>query len=84
MTLKVEFLQFLKGQKKLEEVSIQNEKLSHELLGNYLSKSAWLSEIQHIPGHANLLPPHSFCKSLPYHCGHPNLMCTNFVDKLSL
>ena len=24
MTLKVEFLQFLKGQKKLEEVSIQN------------------------------------------------------------
>ena len=35
MTLKVEFLQFLKGQKKLEEVSIQNQKLSHELLGNY-------------------------------------------------
>ena len=53
MTLKVEFLQFLKGQKKLEEVSIQNQKLSHELLGNYLSKSAWLSEIQHIPGHAS-------------------------------
>ena len=52
MTLKVEFLQFLNGQKKLEEVSIKNEKLSHELLGNYLSKSAWLSEIQHIPGHA--------------------------------
>ena len=52
MTLKVEFLQFLKGQKKLEEVSIQNWKLLHELLGNYLSKSAWLSKIQHIPGHA--------------------------------
>ena len=52
MTLKVKFLQFLKGQKKLEEVSIKNEKLPHELLGNYLSKMVWLSEIQHILGHA--------------------------------
>ena len=31
-----------------------NIMLSHELFGNYLSKSAWLSEIQHIPRHATV------------------------------
>ena len=33
MALKVGFLWFLKGQKKLEEVSNKNLKLSNELLG---------------------------------------------------